>query len=97
MDDSRCILYDCSEWTPVKQGLVLKHFPSCSIKIQSSDVSMSGFIVVFSLQHGQYTACNMALIISVLLSMLVVLYYVMAMLDLDIPLFPGRTSAKQEF
>jgi len=48
-DEHTLVLYDCGVWMDVYSTLVRESFPECDITIQTSQSSLSGFIVIFRL------------------------------------------------
>lgn len=49
IDENRCVLYDCANWTAAMAREVGDRFPLCSVSVSSLSESISGFVVVFQL------------------------------------------------
>lgn len=63
VDDARCILYDCGNWTSAMHQAVRTRFHACSIRVVPFETSISGFVVIFDLgtvSHRLRTACTVA-------------------------------------
>ena len=54
VDNDRCALYDCSNWTEEMVGKVHREFPMCYITVSSNTASASGFVVFFQLRSTHY-------------------------------------------
>jgi hypothetical protein len=87
--DNTCILFDLERWDSCMTRLVQLHFPSCEICAINSPESVSGFMVVCTLQPN---ACNArgAAVILVVLSALVVLVCRMTIHLAHIPQYIGQ-------
>jgi hypothetical protein len=92
VDDNRCILYDCSNWTNEMHALVRHRFPTCSISISTLESSVSGFVVMFELHENVSRLFNsfMALLIAVCL--IVVSCYIFMSVEHVLPYFPATVS-----
>lgn len=64
--DNTCILFDLQRWDSCMSRLVQLQFPSCEICTMHSPASVTGFMVVCTLQPNTWSARGAALIIVVL-------------------------------
>ncbi len=88
VDNTRCVLYDCSNWTSAMSVCILEEFPTCCITVTSVDTSVSGFAVVFVLQERTnrlHTTFFVFLLVAVLS---IVSVYVYHMVSHVVPFFP---------
>jgi len=51
VDESTVVLYDCGTWSDAHSQAVHSKFPECDISIAPSTASLSGFVVVATLQR----------------------------------------------
>ncbi len=65
VDDTRCVLYDCGQWTSDMHDAVARRFPGCAVTVSPLDSSVSGFVVVFDL-HPHHS--GMATVFAILLT-----------------------------
>lgn len=63
LDDTRCALYDCGNWTASMGDAVVARFPTCRIDVCTYSSSISGFIVIFSLHSRMSRLRSVALLL----------------------------------
>ena len=88
VDSSRCILYDCSNWSSEMSACILEEFPTCSITVTSVDTSVSGFVVVFLLHERGNRFRTTFLVLLLFVVLVVVSVYVFRTVSGVLPLFP---------
>jgi hypothetical protein len=52
-DENTLVLYDCGVWTDAHTQAVKNKFPECEIVVMQSQVSLSGFIVMFRIHRDR--------------------------------------------
>jgi hypothetical protein len=67
-DNSQFIVYDCPEWGQQLENKLLGKYPQMTISIQSSNKSLSGFILLLSVNNIQHEM-TWATIVGLLLAM----------------------------
>lgn len=75
IDDTRCVLYDCGNWTNAMHNAVVKQYHNCNITVTPFESSVSGFIVIFDLYRPKHPMAMTFMLVTMLAVFAVVTYY----------------------
>jgi hypothetical protein len=92
VDDRRCILYDCSNWTNEMHALVRHRFPTCTISVSTLESSVSGFVVMFELHENVSRLFNSFMASLIALCLVVVSCYIFLSVEHVLPYFPATVA-----
>lgn len=97
VDDTRCILYDCSNWNTAMHNDVLARFHTCSMTVSPLESSVSGFIVIFDLSSPPQRMRTAFLVLCATAALCTATWHLARALAPDVDLWPPFLNLSAPF